>query len=257
MWTSMLRIGLVVVAGVVLFGREVRAADWHHLHLTATDSKVGAEWYAKHMEGKYEKNGAFDMAVFGKTSVLFFKGGKGFPGSVGSAVDHVGFSFSDLDAKMKQLEGEGVKILAPARAFGKIKFAFVEDPWGTKIEVMEDPDLYGFHHIHLHTAEPRATLKWYADAFGGEVTKYMRTSYATPANPVWMVCACLMIRAPTSLVRRARLVKTGSASRSWVTRSPVKHFTWQTVAATATARTPRADSAPAWSELFATPSSTR
>jgi lactoylglutathione lyase len=187
MWTSMMRIGLFVAAGIGLFGGEALAADWHHLHLTAEDSKAGAEWYAKHMEGQYEKNGAFDVAAFGKTSILFFKKGKGFPGSEGSAVDHIGFSFADLDAKMKQLEGEGVKIVAPARSFGKIKFAFVEDPWGTKIEVMQDPDLYGFHHIHLHTGEPMETLKWYADAFGGEITKYMGALPAIRYGDMWLI----------------------------------------------------------------------
>ena len=55
-------------------------------------------------------------------------------------IDHVGFSLSDLDAKMKELEAAGAKVTTPAREVpGLFKMAFVEDPWGTRIEVVQDP----------------------------------------------------------------------------------------------------------------------
>ena len=45
--------------------------------------------------------------------------------------------------------------------------AFIEDPWGTKIEVVEDHEWLGFHHIHLRSDDPGTTLAWYEDLFGG------------------------------------------------------------------------------------------
>ena len=48
------------------------------------------------------------------------------------------------------------------------KTAFIKDPWGTKIELVEDPDLLGFHHVHLFSDDPGATLKWYQNTFGGK-----------------------------------------------------------------------------------------
>jgi predicted enzyme related to lactoylglutathione lyase len=177
-----------LAALVILCAGALPAADWHHLHLTSTDPKAAVEWYAKHMEGTTAKFGQSDMAVFGKTIVLFFKKEAGFGPSQGTAVDHIGFSFTDLDAKMKEFEAAGIKIVAPARALGKIKFGFIEDPWGTKIEVMQDPDLYGFHHVHLHSPDPQATLEWYSKAFGGEITRYGGFLPAIKYNDMWLIC---------------------------------------------------------------------
>jgi len=126
-------------------------------------------------------------AVFGQTWVLFFQRPEGFAGSAGSTIDHVGWSFSDLDAKMKGFEAAGIKILAPARQLGPIKFGFIEDPWGTKIEVMQDPELLGFHHVHLHATDPEAMLQWYVDAFGGEITRYGGFLPAVRYGPMWLI----------------------------------------------------------------------
>ena len=83
---------------------------------------------------------------------------------------HIGFSFLDLAAKMKEFEAAGVKIVTPMRE-GKLKAGFVEDPWGTRIEVVEDPESLGLYHVHLHTPDPEKTLKWYHDVFGGQIAK--------------------------------------------------------------------------------------
>ena len=130
---------LCALCGLILSGREAAAAEpaaWNHLHLTCTNQKEAAEWYAKHMEGRVVRfGGLMDLAVFGQTSVAFFVKPEGFAGSAGSTVDHVGWSFADLDAKMKEFEAAGIKILSKPISLGKIKFAFNEDKWGTKIEV--------------------------------------------------------------------------------------------------------------------------
>jgi len=61
--------------------------------------------------------------------------------SAGSAVDHIGFSFADLDAKMQALGAAGVKIVGPVEEVpGLWKQAVVEDPWGTKLVLVQDPD---------------------------------------------------------------------------------------------------------------------
>ncbi len=166
---------------------QAHAAKWHHVHLNAVNTKEGAEWYAKYMEGRYEHVALYDGAVFGKTNILFFEKPAGFPGSDGSTIDHIGFSFRDLDAKMKEFEAAGIKIIAPARGLGKIKFGFIQDPWGTKIEVMQDPDLIGFHHVHLHVTDPDVTLKWYQENFGGEITKYQGVLPALHVDDIWII----------------------------------------------------------------------
>ena len=83
-------------------------------------------------------------------------------------MDHIGFSFPDLEAKMAGWRAAGVNVLEGIREVeGLFKLSFVEDPWGTKIEVVEDHQWLGFHHIHLRSDDPAKTLAWYEDLFGG------------------------------------------------------------------------------------------
>jgi catechol 2,3-dioxygenase-like lactoylglutathione lyase family enzyme len=143
----------------------VADAPYHHLHLTATDAAEAAAWYVEHMGGDLVREGQ-GVDYDGVLLIFFVK--EDFAGSSGSSVDHIGFSFGDLAAKMSSYKAAGIKILSEVRDVqGKFKFAFVEDPWGTKIEVMQDPNQIGLHHIHLMTSNPEATFDWYEAAFGG------------------------------------------------------------------------------------------
>jgi catechol 2,3-dioxygenase-like lactoylglutathione lyase family enzyme len=147
-------------------------AIFHHVHLTALDPAAALDWYLKHLGGQMTKVGPFNAVLSNNINILFTKGRDGYAGSVGSSVDHIGFSYDDIDAKMKELEAAGVEIVSGVEQEGPIKFAFVKDPFGTLIEIVQDPEIKGFHHIHLATTDPQATLKWYADAFGGEITRF-------------------------------------------------------------------------------------
>jgi catechol 2,3-dioxygenase-like lactoylglutathione lyase family enzyme len=50
--------------------------------------------------------------------------------------------------------------------------AQVVDPWGMLIDVVQDPQKLGLHHVGLQSPNPTAALAWFADQFGGKVTKY-------------------------------------------------------------------------------------
>src|SRR5262245_20767334 len=92
--------------------------------------------------------------------------------SAASVCDHVGFSVANLNATMSQLAAAGVKITTPARDVqGLFKLAFVEDPWGTRIEIVQDSQKLGLHHVHLRGPDPAATLAWFADKVGGKTEK--------------------------------------------------------------------------------------
>jgi lactoylglutathione lyase len=149
-------------------GAMAEEALYHHVHLTATNSEEAAQWYAEIFDG--EKKG--DVAIFGNTVIAFYEKEAGFPGSRGSAVDHIGFSVPDIEAKMAQFEEAGVKILTGIHHNKIGKRTRVEDPWGTLIEVVDDHDLLGFHHFHILSADPDATIKWYQEMFGGEIGAY-------------------------------------------------------------------------------------
>jgi catechol 2,3-dioxygenase-like lactoylglutathione lyase family enzyme len=89
--------------------------------------------------------------------------------SAGSVIDSIGFSLDDLDAKVRELQAAGVKIVTPVTSNGTDwKRAVVEDPWGTRLELVEDQDNLGLHHVNLRVKDPNASLAWYVRAFGGD-----------------------------------------------------------------------------------------
>ena len=91
---------------------------------------------------------------------------------IGSVIDNIGLSVPDVDATVKQLQAAGAKLVTPVHDIpGVFKSGSVEDPFGVKMEIVQDPETPGFHHIHLRVPDPEATMKWYLDNFGGERMK--------------------------------------------------------------------------------------
>jgi catechol 2,3-dioxygenase-like lactoylglutathione lyase family enzyme len=143
---------------------------YDHIHLSV-DGAAGSAWYEKNFGGKRISE-APNRLMYGSTRLMFLGARQNVQPSSGSSIDHIGFSVKDLDAKMKELEANGVKIVQPVRNVPKLfKFAFVEDPWGTRIEVVEDPELTGLHHMHLRAPNPEDAFTWLLDKFGGERTR--------------------------------------------------------------------------------------
>jgi hypothetical protein len=57
----------------------------------------------------------------------------------GRALDHIGFEVENLEAFTKKLEADGIPLTVAYRtvpALG-ISIAFIQDPWGTNIELTE------------------------------------------------------------------------------------------------------------------------
>ena len=144
---------------------------YDHIHINVPDTAAAANWYEKYFGGRRITE-APDRLMFGSTRFMFLKKADAKPSS-GSAIDHVGFSFADLDTKMKEFEAAGIKIVTPAREEkGLFKLAFVEDPWGTRIEVVQDPELLGLHHIHMRGPDTDEILGWLLAKFGGQRTQF-------------------------------------------------------------------------------------
>jgi len=57
----------------------------------------------------------------------------------GRAIDHIGFDVQDLDATIRRLEAQGVKIEGAVRQLPgtRVRVALLTDPWGTSIELTE------------------------------------------------------------------------------------------------------------------------
>jgi catechol 2,3-dioxygenase-like lactoylglutathione lyase family enzyme len=157
-----------------------------HIHLAVPDQAKGVEWYRKHFGGQTMTE-APDRLMFGETRIIFQRNEAAKPSS-GSVLDHVGFSVTDLDAALKALEADGAKVVTPARdVAGLFKLAFIEDPWGVRLEVVQDSAKLGLHHVHLRAPDPAAALAWYLDKFGGTAGKLKERIDGINYGGVWVL----------------------------------------------------------------------
>jgi catechol 2,3-dioxygenase-like lactoylglutathione lyase family enzyme len=119
---------------------------YDHVHLAAPDQAKAVEWYQKMFGGQTTPEGK-DRLMFGTTRFIWLKSDTAKP-SADTAIDHIAFSVAD-------------------RAPGVLT-----DPWGVKIEILNDPTRRGFHHVHLNAPDPAASIAWYHQRFGGDRVKY-------------------------------------------------------------------------------------
>jgi catechol 2,3-dioxygenase-like lactoylglutathione lyase family enzyme len=180
----------------------VQTLDFHNVHIRTTDPAKAGEWYVKYLGATPGR--APQLVTIGKTLIEFVKTEQLQP-SAGSVIDHIGLSFANLDAKMKELEGSGAKVVTPVRDVqGLFKLGFIEDLWGTKIEVVQDPELLGFHHVHLRVPDPSAALKWYETTFGGaERAKLKGRIDGLRYGTVWLLAASSGNETPAPSLDRA------------------------------------------------------
>lgn len=171
---------------IALFGmpggaQSPQTLPYDHIHLAASDPEKAYDWYIANLGGQAGENAGriiFERFTGGRPlplQLMFIKAADAQP-SDGGAIDSIGFSFSDVEAKVKALEAAGARVVTPVSAVpGSWKRAVVVDPWGVKIELVEDRGRLGFHHIALRVADPGATTTWLLSAFGGERVQMGRT----------------------------------------------------------------------------------
>lgn len=176
------RFFVLCAAFVVAFGASGEAqvaqtVPYDHIHLTAPDPEKAYAWYVANLGGQAGENPgrvAFAPVVARQplpVHVMFAKAPDAAP-SEGGVIDSIGLSFADIAAKVTALEAAGARVMEPVRdGPGPWKRALVVDPWGVKIELVEDRQFLGFHHIVLRVADAQATTRWFQTAFGGEAVK--------------------------------------------------------------------------------------
>ena len=116
---------------------------------TTSSPAKGVEWYTEHMG--CEPVAARDDAASCDGVELVFVHQSTTGGSQGSGINHIGYSVPDLSAKMAEFEsigvrGSGVRLQRNEDGTmvrdipGLFKIAFIFDPWGTRIELVEDEE---------------------------------------------------------------------------------------------------------------------
>jgi len=143
---------------------------YDHIHLNEPAAEASV-WWEKNIPGGRRITEAPDRIMYGAVRLMFL-GSRSSGGSKGSVIEHVGFSVADLDAKMRELAAINTKVIEPVKNIpGLYKTALIEDPWGTQIQLVQDPELLGLHHIQLRSPDTESAYAWLLDKFGGERTK--------------------------------------------------------------------------------------
>jgi catechol 2,3-dioxygenase-like lactoylglutathione lyase family enzyme len=205
-------IAVASVALIVCLAGVARAADYHHVHLAVASPTLAVQWYSEHMECRLI-DGRTDAVDCGNIAITFGALAT-VGGSPGTGVDHISFSFPDLTAKMAELEragvgGRGVRLQrfddgsTLSDIPGLFTHGFVFDPWGTRIELVEDVDYPGFHHIHLSAADPDASLRWYQDVLGGERARLGEQIEGLLFDNAWLLVSAHPEGTPASTDGRA------------------------------------------------------
>ena len=111
----------------------------HHIHFFIEALPETKAWYVKTFGAKPGMRGKFEAADLPGVNLSFSKSETPVIGTKGSAIDHIGFEISGLEAFMKKLDADGVKINMAYRNVPSlgIAIAFITDPWGTYIELTE------------------------------------------------------------------------------------------------------------------------
>ena len=183
-----------------------------HVHITASSPSEGVRWYSRHLDCEPVADRP-DTADCGGVE-LTFVAQPTLGSTQGTGIDHISFSYADLTAKMAELEavgvrGSGVRLQrfpdgSTLRDVPDLfKLGFIFDPWGTRIEMVEDEDTLGFHHVHLSAADPDATLAWYRDVLGGEPGRLRGRFDGLRFGDVWLLASRHDRGAPAPTAGRA------------------------------------------------------
>jgi catechol 2,3-dioxygenase-like lactoylglutathione lyase family enzyme len=112
-----------------------------HVHFFLPEAEIAKAqaWYAKTFGGKAgTRNKAAVVDVPGG-QLRFGKADTAQAPTKGRVLDHIGFDVKDLQAFIKKIEAEGIKLDEPYRkneATGNA-ITYITDPWGTRVELVQ------------------------------------------------------------------------------------------------------------------------
>lgn len=143
---------------------------YDHIHVNEPAAE-GSAWWEKNIPGGRRITESPNRIMYGAVRLMFLRPTSS-GSSEGSVIEHLGFSVADLDAKMRELAAINTKVIEPVKEIpGAYKAALIENPWGTRIQLVQDPDLLGLHHVQLRVPDPAAVNTWLAEKLGGQRAK--------------------------------------------------------------------------------------
>ena len=160
-------------AQAALFPPNDAGVTMGHWHLNSKDVEASKKILVA-MGGTAIKNGNFEIVKFPGVAVYLNQAAGAAPasgGTVGSVVNHVGFTVLSVPAAVAKWKAAGVQVLPGGN--GRTDQAFVETGDGLRIEILENKDQkFPIQHHHIHFNVPEAAIPeiqaWYAKYFGAK-----------------------------------------------------------------------------------------
>ena len=121
------------------------AVQHEHVHFFLPEAEIAKSqaWYGKIFGAKAGTRGPTNAPVADVPGVQlrFNKADKAQEPTKGRTLDHIGFDVLDLQAFIKKLEANGIKLDRPyTQQAPGAALAFITDPWGTYIELNQRPN---------------------------------------------------------------------------------------------------------------------
>jgi len=192
-----LPLGLLSVPGVA--GAQILVAGdgpvvYGHHHLNTTNMAAQKKFYADTLGGSVVKIGSADrqQEIIQFPNVLIFFRPMQAPtgGTIGTTVNHIGFSVPDLKPVIAKIKANGFKMITTDSVAANVKvaddiaaagpttnIAFALGPEDVKVEFVEVKSQKApiqLHHIHFFGQMNTEMQAWYAKTFGAKLL---------PANP--------------------------------------------------------------------------
>jgi catechol 2,3-dioxygenase-like lactoylglutathione lyase family enzyme len=112
---------------------------FHHVHFAAPDVDAMRAWYVHAFGGVPGQRGSFQTADVGAVNLTFSPAAAPIAGTLGRAIDRIGFEAANLASVCRALDGRGVQWTRSEAHDGARPMTMVRlaDPWGTAIELTE------------------------------------------------------------------------------------------------------------------------
>ena len=155
--------------GVLVLAAPAAPAELRVVALRVGDSEEAARWYADHLGGEVVLREGRRAVDLGAVELRFVTGLPTADKYERGSVDHIAFADADVPGRIARLRGAGVRVVQRPQysTAADFHYAFIEDPWGGKVEILSDGTEAGFHHVHVYTKQSDEVFAWYRDRLGG------------------------------------------------------------------------------------------
>jgi catechol 2,3-dioxygenase-like lactoylglutathione lyase family enzyme len=174
------------VSAQILVGGEGPVVYGHH-HFNTTDLPAQKRFFVDTLGGKAAKIGTNGVEVVEFPNVFLFFRPMQAPtgGTIGTTVNHIGFSVPDLKPVVARIKANGFKMITSDSVAATVKvtddiaaanpttnIAFVLGPDDVKVELVEAKTQTApiqLHHVHFFGEHNTEMQAWYAKTFGAAV----------------------------------------------------------------------------------------